>query len=109
MSRMSRLQTKDNFRLLFRQGRRYDSPFFRIVTRGAYNNPTSRFAFIISRGVEKRAVLRNRLRRRTREWVRRNLTRFPSSVHIAFLFKKAAFQVSRATLYEELDRTIRKI
>lgn len=72
-------------------------------------NARPRFAFIAPRSIDKRAVLRNLLRRRTREWVRGHLDGLQKPLDVAVIFKKEAVSATRKNFYEELARVFREI
>ena len=59
--------------------------------------------------VDKRSTVRNKLRRRTREWVRRHINELRRPFDIAIIFKKEAAAATRENFYEELARTFKKI
>lgn len=104
MPSVQRLAAAADFRLLFSRGMRVESPLFRLVWRK--NGLThSRFGFICSKAVSKRAVVRNRLRRRSREWYRKQPELFLSPVDLALILKKDAVKATRAAFYEELERS----
>lgn len=93
-----------DFRSLFLRGRRIQSPFFHLVwQKNGLSCP--RFAFVASKAVSKRAVVRNRLRRRAREWYRKRSELFNVPVDVAIIFKKEAVGATRTLFYEELERT----
>ena len=89
--------------MVLRRGRRVENPLFR-ATFKENDLGWPRFAFIVSRAVAKRAVKRNLLRRRAREWVRKQLVFFKKSVDVAVFLKKEATEASRKKFYEELER-----
>ena len=93
-----------DFRFLFSRGRRVESPLFRLVWI-KNDRACSRFAFVASRAVSKRAVIRNGLRRRAREWYRKQGEFFRAPLDLAIIFKKEAVGATRTVLYEELTRT----
>ena len=108
MRRENRLQYPPDFKALFTKGRKIDSVFFRIsVRRNLLHRP--RFAFIVSKSVEKRAVRRNLARRRAREWIRKNMESFREPVDLAILFKKEALVSSKKRFYEELESAINRV
>ena len=61
-----------------------------------------RFAFIAAKSVDKRAVVRNRLRRRGREWVRTHLSPPLVPVDVAIFFKKEAKDATQKEFYKDL-------
>ena len=97
-----RLQSAKDFRALFRLGRRRETRLFKLIVlpnRFSY----SRFAFIASKIVDKRAVVRNRLRRRCREWIRVHfLPSSGSGMDIAIFFKKDARTATKKEFYNDL-------
>ena len=66
-----RIRRQKDFDFLYQKGKRARSKFFNIifVPNGAGFN---RFAFIVSTRVDKKAVIRNKLKRRMREIIRKN-------------------------------------
>ena len=96
-----RLQSARDFRALFRFGRRRESVFFKLSAR-QNNLSFSRFAFIAAKSVDKRAVVRNRLRRRAREWVRTHLSSSFPSLDVAIFFKKEAKDATQKEFYKDL-------
>ena len=102
--RLQRLATRNDFQTLFSRGARVESASFRVIWR-KNSLAHSRFAFVASRAVSKHAVVRNRLRRRAREWYRKHLDVIRVPVDLAIIFKKNAKAATRKKFYEELERT----
>lgn len=86
----------------FFKGARRESDFFRLM-RLSNACGYARFVFITPRSLDKRSTVRNRLRRRAREWVRKNIS-ISESVDIALICKKEAVVASRKKFYEELAK-----
>ena len=103
---MHRLQSAKDFRALFRFGRRQESELFKLSTLPNKLSFT-RFAFIAPKTVDKRAVARNRLRRRAREWIRTHLSSPAQPLDVAVFFKKEAQAASQKEFYEDLARLFR--
>lgn len=103
MWRNFRLTRKADFKLLFGRGKRVDSPFLRLVYRQNSIGHV-RLALITPRSIEKRSVLRNRLRRRTREWMRRRDELLDRPIDVAVIFKRASLGVAKKRFYEELEK-----
>ncbi len=108
MQKMHRLQSRRDFALLFRHGKRIEHPFFRVVIQGNTLG-YARFAFVAARTVEKRAVVRNRLRRRAREWFRTHPLLLSLPIDIALIFKKPLVTAPRKHVYEELEKITQRI
>lgn len=107
MKKIFRLKSEQDFRNLFRGGKKMETRLFRII---AHKNRLGfpRFAFVASKAVDKRAVRRNLLRRRAREWIRKNLSA-SLPFDAAIYFKKEAAGATKKEFYEELAKTIAKI
>lgn len=108
MKKQFRLRDPRDFQAVFKGGRRKEGKMFRVVylpNRKVY----SRFAFIAPRSVDKRAVGRNTLRRRAREWVRGHLDELRKPLDVAVIFKKEASLAARKNFYEELARIFGEI
>ena len=105
------LRSAKDFRVLFRLGRRIETRFFKLIILPNKTSST-RFAFIASKMVDKRAVVRNRLRRRCREWIRTHVLSLPAlhgSMDIAILFKKDAGLATKKEFYSDLAGLFHKI
>lgn len=101
MITIHRLGSAKDFRVLFRLGRRREFRFFKLIYL-PNKLSFSRFAFITPKTVDKRAVVRNRLRRRCREWIRKSLIPLPRALDIAITFKKDAHKATRKEFYADL-------
>ena len=101
MITIHRLVGAKDFRILFRSGRRRESRFFKIIYRPNALS-FSRFSFIAPKTVDKRAVMRNRLKRRGREWMRTSLISLSKPLDIAIIFKKDANKATRKEFYADL-------
>lgn len=108
MKNKHRLQKKEDFAFLFRHGENIDSRLFRIIFK-KNNIGHGRFAFITPRTMDKRSVIRNKLRRRAREWIRNNSDLYKKSMDVAIIFKKESVLISRNVFYEELEKKIKEI
>ena len=71
-SRPKRL-TREDIGQVVRQGRRLNSVFYRVAALKLFGGVSSRFAFVVSAKIAKRAVDRNLVKRRTRHIVHKNL------------------------------------
>lgn len=101
------LMDEVGFRQLFRKGQRFESGFFRLLAR-KNSIGHSRFAFVTPRSLDKRSSVRNRLRRRAREWVRKNAVLDKPS-DMAVIFKKEALAATKNQFYEELGKIFRRL
>ena len=84
------------------------SPFFGVVVENK-NDDLVKFGMVISKKVSKRAVDRNKIKRRLMEVLGKRLDKFKVGLRVLFLVKKAAVEVSVTDLEKEVDRLISKI
>ena len=100
LPKAKRLLKDQDFKRLARQGR----PFYnRALTVKVRLNKLkeSRFGFVISTKVDKRATVRNQLRRRWREIVRLNLGHMNPGYDIMMIAKPAATKLNYQELTEQ--------
>lgn len=69
----------------------------------------SRFGFIVSKKISKKAVERNRVRRLLSEAVRQLLAKIMSGYEVIFLAKKAMVGRGFEEILEEVKRVFRKV
>lgn len=103
-----RLRRAEDIRLALTRGRRLGTPLFLIAARPNGLGYT-RFACIISRKVDKRAVARNRIRRRAREHLRRSPVFLALSLDVALTAEKLAATATGTLLYEVLDEMVHRL
>lgn len=102
---IGRLSGKKEITTILQKGRRITSPLFqaRFFRYFHSNPPTIRLGVIVSNKISKKAVVRNRVKRRTREAVKRVGPEFGISGGL-FLFPSES--VSRVP-FEEIEKNIR--
>ena len=93
-----RLKGDNNFKRLSRKGRSFFSPglSLRVVKNQEHN---SRCAFIVSTKISKKAVVRNKIKRRMREIVRNITPQIKQGYDILIIAKPATLKLG----YKELD------
>jgi len=97
-----------DFRELKEKGRLYQSPFFGLVVLKKEDSNISRFAFIISRKISKKAVVRNKIRRLLAESVRINLEKIKKGYDFLFLVKKDMVGLKFDEVKKEVDKVLKK-
>lgn len=87
--------------------RKISTPQF-ILSIARNNQNTNRFAFVVSKKIDKRAVVRNALKRKIRSCVEEIF----DSIHIGYDFvfypKSLAIDASRESILEELEKVFKK-
>jgi|GEM_PF-153143 ribonuclease P protein component len=98
----NRLRAKADFARLFAKGRPVHARG--LTLKFAPNrHPESRVGFVVSTKVSKRAVVRNRVRRRLREIVRARMPGVRGGYDMAFIVKPELKDVDFATLVAAVD------
>ena len=97
MKKRHRVREQRDFLALLRKGRKKESRFFTLFIRpNRYGY--GRFAFVVSKHVAHKAIVRNQLRRRAREWVRTRTHLPRESYDMMMLFKKGASEAPKKNL-----------
>lgn len=80
----NRLTKKKDFEKLFKKGKSFKNGF--LILRLVQNNlEASRFGFIVSQKVSKKAVVRNKVKRRLRDIIRQNIKEAKKGLDIALI------------------------
>ncbi len=94
------LRRRRDFDRLFESGQRYYDKLLVTVVRQRPEADQARVAFIVGKKVDKRAVVRNRVKRRLREVWRREVSQPPVGSDIAFVASPTSAQASYCDLAE---------
>lgn len=106
----NRLKKKDFFVLRKTKGKSFfSSENFKITLCGPEPLSPPRFGVVISAAVSKKAVLRNKLKRRVRAILSQNISRFPAGVSVVIYPQKSALSLSYKKIEEELSRILKEI
>jgi ribonuclease P protein component len=101
------LQRRTDFETVYRSGRRRSSARFVLFYR-ANGGPQSRFGSSVKKAVGN-AVVRNRIRRRIREILRRNSSEIPSGWDLVIHPRRSVAQAPFAPLAAELLGLLRNL
>jgi ribonuclease P protein component len=107
MRAIHRLDRKDASSVL-RYGRRISGTLFNLAVRPS-GLPYARFVFVVGRATDKRAVVRNRLRRRAGEYIRTHPDVAPPRRDIAVMIKKEAAAATRHDFYDALAAILTRV
>lgn len=102
LSRKHRLGRVRDFENLKKQGRSSRTRFFS-VRYAASDQPEPRIAVVVSTKISKKAVERNKLRRRVRSIIFKHLHSVPKRTDVAFYANISAKKASFAELSKDLD------
>ncbi len=97
LTKCNRLTKEEDFKIVFKAGKKYSLLGTGIYLKVRGNNlEQSRFGFVISKKVSKKAVVRNKIKRRLREIVRINLSKIKEGNDVVVIvlpgFEKNDFQ-----------------
>jgi len=85
----NRLRKKRDHEKVYKKGRRITCPFFVLLTLPREDKELpSRFSFVVSKKVDKRAVARNRIRRVLKESIRSVLPKVSNGYDCIFIARK---------------------
>ena len=98
---------KKEFLEIKNKGNILNSPLFGAVTLQD-DTEDLKFGFVISKKISKRAVDRNKIKRRMSEVLVKNLKKFKLGTKIVFLAKKNLLRASIEEIEEEINRIILK-
>ncbi|MFC1663537.1 ribonuclease P protein component [Patescibacteria group bacterium] len=81
LPKINRLKKKKEFEKIFSKGKGFKEDFLFLKT--AKNNlKTNRFGFVVSQKVSKKAVVRNKIKRRLRELIKLKLPQIKSGIDV---------------------------
>lgn len=104
LARAQRLLENRDFQALFARGLYLSTPLYTLRWRKT-DKPPSRFGFVVSNKISKKATERNAVRRRLREGVRKHKETLQMSVDAAFIIKQQALHTPFADIEREIERS----
>ncbi len=109
LAKQYRLYKKEDFRRMHQKSSRRVFWEYGSVMYKRNNMTQNRFAFVVSARVSKKSTVRNLLKRRTSEWVRKNTRRIIAGYDVVFVFSKTAVGVKPKVFFLDLERLLRSI
>jgi len=107
LPKINRLTKKRDFEKVFKKGKRFGKDF--LVLKLKENNlKESRFGFIISRKISKRAVLRNKIKRRLSEIVKMELKKMKKGIDAALIVCPGLEKKNFREMEEILNKLFKK-
>lgn len=103
--RNERLLKTSEFKFVFKNGIKYKGNYLLIF---CIAGGTGKFGVVVSKKVSKKAVIRNRLKRRLREIYRTNKSVLPENVNIVAVALAEAVKVSYNELEEDFHNICKK-
>lgn len=106
LARKKRLSLKKEFGRIRQDGKNYDSPSFGLLVSYGSDNP--RVAFIVSKKIDKRSVVRNNIKRKFSDAITSFLPRLPQKTELVFLARPKAVESTREELKNEIEAVLRR-
>lgn len=103
-----RLKKKINFVRAEIDGKLFQSKSFGVEIYDRKDDDNSRFGFIISTRISKKAVIRNKIKRIISDYLRINLIKVRNGLDVVFLVKPLAVKLSRNQIESEINEIIIK-
>jgi ribonuclease P protein component len=107
LKKQFRIRKQKEFDLIFKKGRKIKTRFLLIVFR-ENGLKSSRFAFIVSSKVSKKAVVRNKIKRRLREIIRLNFSKIRPGYDFIIVASPHAKEVDFHGLEQDLKTALIK-
>lgn len=90
-----------------KEGKPYQFSLFGLLVTKS-DSPISRFAFIVSKKIHKKATKRNRIKRLLREAVRSFLPKIKPGFDVVFLVKKGILEKDFKTVQSAVEKSFKK-
>lgn len=113
LPRKKLIPLKSEFGRIRKEGKMYDSPSFGLLvsfsgTRDKGLGTSVQVAFIISKKIDKRSVVRHEVKRKLSDAVAPLLPRLAKKVELVFLAKQTAISSSRENLTLEMETLLKR-
>jgi ribonuclease P protein component len=108
LTRVNRLTGAGNFDKVKEEGSLFQSESFAIAILLRKDEEPSRFGFVISNKISKRANIRNKIKRILREAVKTSLPELKSGFDVIFLVKKVALARQTKDIMNEVSVVFKK-
>jgi ribonuclease P protein component len=108
LKKINRIKKRKEFEAIRIEGKIYQSPLFGLVVKKD-EGKDKKFGMIVSKKISKRAVDRNKIRRRLAEVIRKNLSNIPEGVSGIVLAKRKLMEVGIEDIEKEFLIIVRQI
>ncbi len=107
LPKKNRLKNKKDFERVFKQGKGFKDAFLFLKIR-KNNLKESRFGFIVSSKISKKAVLRNKVKRRLREIAKERLPEIKSGIDGVLIAQKSIEEKDFSEIREVANELFKK-
>lgn len=105
----NRLTDDHDFRRVKRLGKRYHGSVFSLTVAPQKVVTAPRFGFVVSTRIDKRATVRNQIKRRLREAVRSSLINVSKGFDLVFVVRPDIKSASYEEISAEVDKVLSKV
>lgn len=109
LPRSLRFPIRKEGKILQKEGRRYFNPLFTIVYKNNPAQTTSRAAFIISKKISPKAVVRNKLKRQLSDIIRKDLESPKHPIDLLIILKPQILKENSEKTKQEILGALHKI
>lgn len=107
LSRQYRLQKDKDFELVFKEGKIFSSKFLFLKLR-KNNLKDSRFGFILSKKISKKSTVRNKIKRKLREIIRKDLDKIRAGFDVVIVVKPEIISKNYRDMSIEIEKLLGK-
>ena len=105
---INRIKKKKDFELIFKNSKSFKNSLF--ILRVAENNlGLNRFGFVVSQKVSKKAVVRNRIRRRLAEIIKGEIKNIKSGIDLVFIVLAGADKKDFSEVKSSVSNALAKL
>lgn len=108
LTRANRLTGAGKFDKVKEEGSLFQNESFAIAVLSRKDKEPSRFGFVVSNKISKKANIRNKIKRILREAVKTNLPKLKSGFDVIFLVKKKALAKQTKDIMDEVPVVFKK-
>jgi ribonuclease P protein component len=106
---MRYISAKKDFDEIYARHKRYPGRFFNLLVCDGENRQTCLVAIIISKRVDKRAVVRNKIKRRVRAFLREWEHNLPEQKKMLIIAKPEAVEVGWESIRTDLEDILARV
>lgn len=108
LSKKNRLD-KISFQWVFKKGRRREFPYFNLIFFKNTDLTENKFGFVVSSKISKKAVVRNKLKRRAKSAAFKILNNLNEPSVLIFIFKKESLNLDFLALFKEIELSLKEV
>ena len=107
LAKQYRLKKNKDFKLTFKKGEALDGKFL-FLKLGINNLEISRFGFVIGKKISRKSTVRNKIKRRLREVIKKRLDNIKPGFDVIIVAKEEVVDKDYAKIKEELEGLLKK-